>query len=62
MRHPLLYSLTYVFTSFKSAQNCAALSEDQTMFILVKAARGVPVEVLRDRLAARLHDVEKQRS
>jgi hypothetical protein len=32
------------------------------MFILVRAARGVPVEVLRDRLAARLHDVEKQRS
>jgi len=48
----------YVFTSFKNAQNYAALSEDQTVFILVKAAPGVPVEVLRDRLAARLRDVD----
>ena len=30
----------YVFTTFKNAQNFAALREDQTMFILVKIAPG----------------------
>ena len=48
----------YVFTSFKNAQSYATVSEDQTVFILVKAAPGVPVDVLRARLAARLRNVD----
>ena len=34
----------YVFTTFKNAQNFAALREDQTMFILVKIAPGANLE------------------
>jgi putative ABC transport system permease protein len=48
----------YVFTSFKKAQNYAALREDQTLYILVKIAHGVPVEEVRRALAARLKDVD----
>jgi putative ABC transport system permease protein len=48
----------YVFTSFKNAQNYASVPEDQTMFILVKAAPGVPIDILRERLAAGLRDVD----
>jgi putative ABC transport system permease protein len=48
----------YVFTSFKNAQSYATVAEDQTVFILVKAAPGVPLEALRTRLAARLRDVD----
>jgi putative ABC transport system permease protein len=43
----------YVFASFKSAQNYATVLEDQTVFILVKAAPGVPVESLRAPAARR---------
>ncbi len=38
--------------------NPADLKADQTVFILVKAAPGVPVDVLRARLAARLRNVD----
>jgi putative ABC transport system permease protein len=48
----------YVFTSFKNAQSYATVPEDQTVFILVKAAPGVPIEALRARLAARLRNVD----
>lgn len=48
----------YVFTSFKNAQNYAALREDQTLYILVKVVRGAPVEDVRRALAARLKDVD----
>ncbi|MEJ7616196.1 MAG: ABC transporter permease [Pyrinomonadaceae bacterium] len=46
------------FTSFKNAQNYFGLREDQTIYILVKAAPGANVEELRERLAARVHDVD----
>src|SRR5262249_20861635 len=39
-------------------QDYATLPQDQTVFILVKASPGVPVETLRSRLAARLRDVD----
>ncbi len=48
----------YVFTSFKNAQNYAALREDQTLYILVKGVPGVPVDDVRRALAARLRDVD----
>jgi hypothetical protein len=48
----------YVFTSFKNAQNYAALREDQTLYILVKVVPGVAVEDVRRALAARLNDVD----
>ncbi|HWW88798.1 MAG TPA: FtsX-like permease family protein, partial [Vicinamibacterales bacterium] len=48
----------YVFTSFKNAQDYANVPEDQTIFILVKAAPGVSLDVLRQRLLASLRDVD----
>ena len=48
----------YVFTSFKNAQDYTSLPEDQTMYILVKAAAGVPLAALRGALAARVQDVD----
>jgi putative ABC transport system permease protein len=48
----------YVFTSFKNAQDYATVAEDQTVFILVKAARGVPIESLRSALGSALRDVD----
>ena len=48
----------YIFTSFKNAQNYASLREDQTLYVLVKVAQGVPVEDVRRALAARLNDVD----
>jgi len=48
----------YVFTSFKSAQDFATIAEDQTVFILVKAAPRQDVEQLRSRLLARVKDVD----
>ena len=47
----------YVFTSFKNAQEYSRVPEDQTVFILVKAAPGVGIEDLRQRLARRVRDV-----
>lgn len=48
----------YIFTSFKNAQNYASLREDQTLYMLVKVAQGVPAEVVQRALAARLNDVD----
>jgi putative ABC transport system permease protein len=48
----------YVFTSFKNAQNYAALREDQTMFILVKVAPGASLEQVRRDLLNNVKDVE----
>jgi putative ABC transport system permease protein len=48
----------YVFTSFKNAQGFARLQEDQTLFILVKAAPGTDLSELQKSLASRLRDVD----
>jgi len=48
----------YVFTSFKNAQNYTGLREDQTLFILVRAAPGSDLESVRRGLLAHLRDVE----
>lgn len=48
----------YVFASFKNAQTFANLAEDRAFYILVKAAPGGDVELLRRELAARLRDVD----
>jgi putative ABC transport system permease protein len=45
------------FTSFKNALNYAQMREDQTTYILVKAAEGVNVEALKHQLAERIKDV-----
>jgi putative ABC transport system permease protein len=47
----------YVFTSFKNAQDFADVREDQTLYILVKAAPGVDIEALRTSLASSIPDV-----
>ena len=48
----------YVFTTFKHAQDFANVSEDRTLYILVKAAPGTDVGGLQRRLAERLRDVD----
>src|SRR5262249_3301685 len=48
----------YVFTSFKNAQDYGTVPEDQTIFILVKAAPGMSVESLRRQLADALGGVD----
>jgi putative ABC transport system permease protein len=48
----------YVFTTFKNAQDFADLQEDQTLYLLIKAAPGVDLAALRVRLQARLADVD----
>lgn len=48
----------FVFTSFKNALNYAALREDQMIYILVKAAAGVDLQTLKQRLATRVSDVD----
>ena len=48
----------YVFTTFKNALDYADLREDQTLYILVKAAAGADTGALRHALAARLRDVD----
>ena len=48
----------YIFTKFKAAQDYTVLREDETGYLLVKAAPGVDVEGLRQRLAARLTTVD----
>ncbi len=47
-----------VFTSFKSARRYSGLGEDQTVFLLVKAAPGAHLEQVRAALAACLTDVD----
>jgi putative ABC transport system permease protein len=48
----------YVFTSFKNAQAFTNVSEDQTLFILVKAAPGTDITALQRTLQSRLRDVD----
>jgi putative ABC transport system permease protein len=48
----------YVFTTFKNAQDFTDLREDQTLYILVKAAPGVDVVALQRTLTSRLSDVD----
>jgi len=48
----------YVFTSFKNALGYGLLREDQTLFILVKAAPGTDVRLLQREIAARVSDVD----
>jgi putative ABC transport system permease protein len=47
-----------VFTTFKNAQNYARLNEDQTSYILIKAAAGADLQQLKRDLQARIEDVE----
>lgn len=46
----------YVFTTFKNAQDYTQMNEDQTNFILVKAAPGVDIKGLKTKLQQRLPD------
>jgi putative ABC transport system permease protein len=48
----------YVFTSFKNAQNYGSIAADETIFILVNADGSTSLELLRQRLRARLKDVD----
>lgn len=48
----------YVFTSFKSAQDYAGVREDQTVFLLVKAAPGTDLTALSAALEASIADVD----
>lgn len=48
----------YVFTTFKNAQDFTNLREDQTVFILVRALRGVSIQQLQHNLQSRLRDVD----
>jgi putative ABC transport system permease protein len=48
----------YIFTSFKNALNYAGLTEDQTIFLLVKAKPGVDIGSLKRRLAAAVPGVD----
>jgi len=47
-----------VFTSFKNAQNYAGIPADRTPYLLVRAASGVDVHTLQNRLAARVQDAD----
>jgi putative ABC transport system permease protein len=48
----------YVFTSFKNAQRYARLSNDQTMYVLVKARPGVDLQELKRAIAGRVSGVD----
>lgn len=47
-----------VFTSFKTARGYAGLSEDETVYLLVRVAPGSDVEAVRSRLLERIADVD----
>jgi putative ABC transport system permease protein len=47
-----------VFTAFKNAQNYARLSEDQTSYVLIKAAKGADLQQVKRDLLARIEDIE----
>lgn len=47
-----------VFTSFKNAQNFLNLPEDQTLYIVVKAAPNSDLDKLKQRITERLKDVD----
>jgi putative ABC transport system permease protein len=46
----------YVFTTFKNAQDYTQMDDDQTNFVLVKAAPGVEIKALKEELKRRLPD------
>jgi len=48
----------YVYTSFKNSQNYARLTEDQTIFFVVRTAPGADVANVKRALIARLKDVD----
>jgi putative ABC transport system permease protein len=48
----------YVYTSFKNAQDYAGLKEDQTCYIVVKAAPGTDIAALQRALRQRIADVD----
>lgn len=48
----------YVFTSFKNAQDFAQMRQDQTYFILVRAAAGTNLRDLQRQLEERVRDVD----
>jgi len=48
----------YVFTTFKNAQNFTLLREDQTVFILVRAAPGADMKELQRDLESRVRGVD----
>lgn len=47
-----------VFTPFKNSQNYFGIREDETIYILVRAAKGVDLLELKERIAARVSDVD----
>ena len=47
-----------VFTSYKNAQKYTGLDSNQTMYLLVKAAPGVPLDPLRHALTAAMNNVD----
>jgi putative ABC transport system permease protein len=47
-----------VFTTFKNAQSFFGMSEDQTLFLVVKAKRGVDLQKLKTDLKTRVSDVD----
>jgi putative ABC transport system permease protein len=48
----------FVFTSFKSAQSYVRLAEDQTVYVLVTAAKGADLQQLKRDILARVSDVD----
>ena len=48
----------YIFTTFKRAQDYGRLAEDQTIYVLVKVARGADVEQVRRDILGRVKDVD----
>jgi len=48
----------YIFTSFKNAQNYARLSQDQTMFMMVKTQPGASIPEVQKSLEAKLDGLE----
>lgn len=48
----------YVYTSFKNSQNYARLTEDQTIFFVVRTAPGADVANVKRELITRLKDVD----
>jgi putative ABC transport system permease protein len=49
-----------VFTSFKNAQSFLNLPEDQTLYLVVKAAPDADLPALKNRIAAQIKDVDVQ--
>ncbi len=47
-----------VFTSFKNAQNYFGLKEDQTLYLLIKAAPNADLQKLKDQIAGTVKDVD----